>query len=185
MMAEMPFEVKDVDRAFYAEHLTGFLPSEIIDIHSHVWLKDFLDDSSIEARGPEWPALVAEDNSIEDLFQTYGLMFPQRKVTPLVFGLPRRDIDLGRSNKYASRVAREHHLPSLIVSLPEWSADELERRVRDGGFLGLKPYLAFAPAHVAGSDITIFDFLPHHHLEVANAHGYVPIRQYRSLTICP
>jgi len=72
-----------------------------------------------------------------------------------------------------SQAARQHSVPSLLVSTPEWSAQELERRVSEGAFLGLKPYLSFAPAHIAAEDITIFDFLPHHHLEVANAHGWI------------
>jgi predicted TIM-barrel fold metal-dependent hydrolase len=56
-----------------------------------------------------------------------------------------------------------------------WSAHELERKVVEGGFLGLKPYLEFAPPHIPSGEIKIFDFLPHHHLEVADAHGWIVI----------
>jgi hypothetical protein len=169
----MPFEVKDVDRTFYKEHLADFLPQKMVDVHAHVWLKTFFEESHVEARGPQWPRLVAEENPIEDLLRTYQLMFPQQKVAPLVFGLPSEGVILEQVNGYASRVARRHGLPSLIVSTPEWSAKELERLVTDGGFLGLKPYLSFAPSHIASGDITIFDFLPHHHLKVADAHGWI------------
>ena len=42
-----------------------------------------------------------------------------------------------------------------------------------GGFLGLKPYLNQAPIHIPSAEITIYDFLPHAHLEVADAHGWI------------
>jgi hypothetical protein len=67
----------------------------------------------------------------------------------------------------------QHRLPSLLVTTPEWTAEELEARVVAGGFLGLKPYLEWARSHIPSDDITIFDFLPRHHLEVADAHGWI------------
>jgi predicted TIM-barrel fold metal-dependent hydrolase len=169
----MLFQVKDVDKAFYNRHLAGYLPSKMIDIHTHVWLTTFIEETPEHNRGAKWPRLVAEDNSIEDLLQTYELMFPNQKVTPLIFGTPRRGLIFDQTNDYVSQAARQHNLPSLIVSAPEWSAEELARQVKDGGFLGLKPYLTLAPEHLGADDITIFDFLPHHQLEVANAYGWI------------
>ncbi len=169
----MLFEVKEVDRRFFAEQLADFLPSRLIDIHTHVWLTSFLEPAAADERGATWPSRVAEDNAIEDLFETYRLMFPNRRVMPLVFGFPDRRIALDKTNAYAAEAAEKHGLPSLIVSTPTWSADELERRVEMGGFLGLKPYLSFAPEHLPSSEITIFDFLPEEHLALANDHGWV------------
>ena len=169
----MLFEVKDVDKALYQQQLSDFLPPQIIDIHTHVWLKSFLTDSSAESRGPKWPMLVAQDNSIEDLLETYDLMFPRQKVTPLIFSFPQRGVAFEQANGYVSQVARQRHLPSLIVSTPEWSPQRLEQLVQAGGFLGLKPYPDFAPLSIPSSEVTIFDFLPRAHLEVANAHSWL------------
>ena len=169
----MLFEVKNVDKEFYAEHLAGFLPAKMIDIHTHVWLKQFHPQSEQLNRGAQWPSLVAEDNCIEDLMQTYDLMFPGQEVIPLVFGSPRRGVDLEATNGYASQVARQHSLPSLLVSTPKWNAGELVQRVHEGGFLGLKPYLSFAPSSIASGDITIYDFLPPAHLQAANEGGWM------------
>jgi predicted TIM-barrel fold metal-dependent hydrolase len=169
----MLFQVQDVDKAFYNRHLAGFLPSKMIDIHTHVWLKSFIEETPENERGAKWPGLVAEDNSIDDLLQTYQLMFPEQTVTPLIFGTPRRGIIFEQMNGYVSQMARRHNLPALIVSAPDWSADELARQVKDGRFLGLKPYLTLAPEHLGSDEITIFDFLPHHQLEVANAHSWI------------
>jgi hypothetical protein len=167
------FQIKDVDRKVYRDQLAGFLPAKLIDIHTHLWLKQFHPQSEQLNRGAKWPSLVAEDNCIEDLMETYDLMFPDQEVIPLVFGSPRRGVDLDATNGYVSQVSRQRDLPSLLVSTPKWSADDLWRRVQEGGFLGLKPYLSFAPRHIASGDITIYDFLPQAHLEVADDKGWL------------
>jgi len=169
----MLFEVKDVDKAFYEDHLAGFLPPKIVDIHTHVYLKTHYRPEEEKSRGAKWPSRVAEDDSIEDLMETYRLMFPRQQVTPLIFTSPRTSIIFEEANSYISEVAKKHHLPSLIVSTPDWSGEELASLVGEGGFLGLKPYLSFAPSHLGPNDITIFDFLPHHQLEVADRHGWI------------
>ena len=169
----MLFEVKDVDRAFYERHLADWLPQRIIDAHTHVWLRHMYDEKFGVSRSALWPRMVALDNSVGDLLKTYELLLPNQTVTPVVFGMPERDIALAEVNSYAAGAALLRRLPSLLVSSPEWSAEELEQQVVTGGFLGLKPYLNFAPADIDVADITIFDFLPHHQLEVADAHGWI------------
>jgi predicted TIM-barrel fold metal-dependent hydrolase len=169
----MLFPVYDVDRRFYAERLAGFLPSRIIDFHTHVWLKAFDLGGERIARGPTWPNRVAAENPVEDLLETYRLMLPGHQVTPLLLGWPERGVDQERANGYIADAIRTRGLPGLLVTLPEWSAKELEQRVRAGGFAGLKPYLNLAPPHIPSAEITIYDFLPHHHLEVADAHGWI------------
>ena len=51
--------------------------------------------------------------------------------------------------------------------------DELEAKVKAGGFLGLKPYLSNCPSYIPSNEVRIFDFLPHAHLEVANKNGWI------------
>jgi len=168
-------ELKDVDRQFYQQHLAGFLPTKMLDIHTHIWLKAFRKEMTVATRGQNWPRLVAEDNAIEDLLETYRLLLPGQEVTPLLFGWPERNADMEQTNAYTSKSARQFNLPSLLVTNPEWTAAELEKRTLSGGFLGLKPYLNWAPLHIASDDIQIYDFLPPAHLEVADQHGWIVI----------
>ena len=168
----MNLQVLPVDRAFYAEKL-DYLPTKMLDIHTHVWLRAHRQDSRVARRGPTWPGRVADQNPIDDLLETYRLMLPKQSVTPVIFGPATQEYDLDASNQYVSEASAQHGLPSFLVTRPEWTAQELEQRVVGGGFLGLKPYLEWAPPHIASDDITIFDFLPRHHLAVADAHGWV------------
>jgi predicted TIM-barrel fold metal-dependent hydrolase len=169
----MHLEIKPVDAQIYADRLSDFLPPSLIDVHTHIWLQDFVGERAVQERGARWPSRVARDNSIQDLLETYQAMFPGRHVTPLVFGSPSQGIVLDQTNGYVSSVAESHRFPGLLVSTPQWSAEELESKVCEGGFLGLKPYLSFAPAHIPADDITILDFLPRSHLQVADDHGWI------------
>lgn len=166
-------EIKTVDQEFYQTHLAGFLPRQVIDVHTHVWLKEFRTAIESASRGPAWPRRVAAESPIEELLQTYRLLLPEQQVTPLVFGWPERDADMERTNAYTGRVANERGLPALLVTTPAWSATELEHRVVSGGFLGLKPYVDQAPLDIPTGDITIYDYMPHHQLQVADAHHWI------------
>ena len=77
----MLLEITDTDRAFYEQHLTGFLPPRMIDTHTHVWLDAFRKATDTAPRGPTWPNRVASQQTVEDLAATYRAMFPASSVT--------------------------------------------------------------------------------------------------------
>jgi len=169
------FEVKPVDREFYEKRLSDWLPDKLIDVHTHIWLaRHQFACRRNPTRVQTWPMRVAKESPIEELLETYRLMFPGKKVTPLIFGsaLSLED-DLDDGNKYVSDCAAAKHLPALIWSTPEWSGKDLQRKIKDGGFLGVKCYLSFAPAYLPEAEIRIFDYFPHHQLEMLNKHGQV------------
>ncbi|MBU2494988.1 MAG: amidohydrolase family protein [Candidatus Omnitrophota bacterium] len=169
------FEIKPIDREFYEKRLRAWLPDKIIDIHTHVWLARHQAAHRRKMTGVQiWPSRVAEESPIEELLETYRLLFPDKSVTPLIFGaaLSRAD-DLNDGNRYVGECAAAHRLPALLWSAPDWSGAELERNIIAGGFLGIKSYLTMSPSYLPESEIRIFDFFPHHQLEVLNRRGGV------------
>jgi len=168
------FEVKDVDRRVWEEELRDFLPSKIIDIHTHLWLNKFNSPEPEKVkRAVSWPALVAAENPIEDLVETYRLLFPGKEVTPLVFGSFKRGDDMEGHNRYVSEAAAKHGFPSLLYALPEWGAEELLWRVLRGRHLGIKVYLNLSPLYIPEKEIRIFDFVPPRQLELLNSRKMV------------
>lgn len=169
------FEVKAVDRAFYEKHLGSWLPERIIDVHTHIWLKRMKARKTPQntKRTVTWPSLVASENPVEHLLETYRLLFPGKSVTPMMFATLEDPKYFDAANAYVSRAARKHGLPALIFSDPRWPAAELESRIRRGGFLGIKSYLTMAPAYLPTAEIRIFDFFPHHQLELMNRRGWI------------
>jgi len=167
-------EIKEVDRRFYDERLRDFLPDRLIDVHAHVWrAADYPSGRALgDARTVTWPSKVAADNPIEDLLESYRLMLPGKQVTPLIFSsLPDGNLDV--INAYAAEASRRASVPALIFSDPAWSAEELERRIRAGGFLGVKSYLTLAPAYLPVKEIRIYDYFPPCQLEVMNRRGWI------------
>lgn len=165
------FEYKQIDKDYYERVLKDFLPSKIIDVHTHVYSREYRDPSwsgYAENRSQNWPSLVAEHNPVEDLIETYGIMFPDKKVTPVIFGSPTYEFDRVKSNDYVARVSAETGYPALLMAEPSLSSNELAGELKRGGFKGVKVYLEYAPAYIPGAEIRIFDFTPHHQLEVLN-----------------
>jgi len=168
------FEVKTVDREFYEKRLGHWLPDKIIDIHTHVWLKRFNEKKKrTPQRTVSWPAKVADENPVEHLEETYRLMFPGKMVVPLMFTNLVAEKSFDKANDYIAQVSREKKYPALIFSHPQWSAKEFENKIEADGLLGAKSYLSLAPAYLPTAEIRIFDFFPHHQLDVLNRHGWV------------
>ncbi|WP_020618975.1 amidohydrolase family protein [Paenibacillus daejeonensis] len=168
------FEVNEVDRLFYEQKLQPFLPERIIDIHTHVWLEEFVAPSDPAlVRAVTWPGRVASSNSIEDLMETYRLMLPGKQVTPLMFSQVSRSTNLELGNRYVSECAAARKLPALMVTKPEQSAAAFEADIERGGFLGCKVYLNYAAPYIPEKEIRIYDFLPPHQLEVLNKRGWM------------
>lgn len=164
------FTLTPHDEAFYHDRLEAFLPPRMIDIHTHCWLDEFRlpVDPDAPVRAVSWPALVAADDPIESLAETYALMFPGKRCGAAIFGFPDNEFDVDKSNDYVAEVADRVDYFPLLLSRPEWSAEEFASRLDAGAFLGAKVYLNFAPDYIPGGEIRIFDFAPKHQLDVLN-----------------
>ncbi|MDO4549007.1 MAG: amidohydrolase family protein [Clostridia bacterium] len=170
------FEVKDVDRRVYEQELRDFLPDEMIDIHTHVWLSKYRPEKPLAPgevkRAVTWPSLVARDNSVEDLIETYKLMFPGKKVTPMIFSSTKKATQAA-CNAYIRECMEKTGFPGLYYSSPDQSAEEVKRHILAGGYLGTKSYLELAPAYIPEAEIRIFDFFPKHQLAMLDEMGAI------------
>jgi len=166
-------EVRDSDREIYERALRDFLPDRLIDIHTHVWLARHGHRAAGPSRVVSWPDRVASENPLEEHLECYRLLFPGKSVTPCIFAGLVDEVSAEAANAYVAQAARAHGLPSLLFALPQWTGQEVERRVLEGGFQGIKGYLSLAPAYLPRQEIRIFDFLPPHQLEVMDQHGWM------------
>lgn len=170
------FAVTDVDKRVYEEELRDFLPEKMIDIHCHVWREQDRPEKPLAPgevkRAVTWPSLVARDNSIEDLIETYRLMFPGKEVTPLFFSSTKKETQ-GACNAYIRACIEKTGYPALYYSSPDQSAEELKRLILAGGYLGTKSYLELAPSYLPEAEIRIFDFFPKHQLAMLNEMGAI------------
>ena len=166
------FEVTELDRMIYEKELKDFLPDRIFDVHTHVWLEELADWANMPEnnRAVSWPRLVAKDNSIEDLEESFRLMFPDKECKALMFTSERAS---RANNDYVAAASKKTGWPALYYSHPEESADQIEERIREGHFLGLKSYLNLSPEYIPEKEIRIYDFFPKYQLERLNRLGAI------------
>ncbi|MBQ7236711.1 MAG: amidohydrolase family protein [Clostridia bacterium] len=161
------FDLTEYDKRVYQEEIDGFLPKNIIDVHTHVYTVA----SKKQKTGPVyWPSRVAIDNSVEDITKTYKDLFPNQKVIPVIFGSPSGYLDI--ANAYCSEKSKEYGYPALFLSHYNDRAEFIEEQVIKGGFQGLKPYLNNCKDGVVGKNADIYEFLNPEHLRVADKHGW-------------
>lgn len=166
-------EIKKGDIDFYNTYLRNFLPENIIDIHTHIWrLSDYPENQKQDERIVSWPSRVAKENPVEHLIETYKQLLPGKNVIPLMFSqLPQNNLDI--VNNYVALCSKKTGYPALIFSNPAWSAKELEKRIMEHGFIGAKSYMTMLPENISFESIEIFDYFPHHHLEVHNKNNWI------------
>ena len=169
----MLFEKTAFDKEVYEKELKDFLPDKIFDVHCHVWKDEHIfRTEENKKKAVIWPSLVAKDNPVEDLIETYKIMFPDKKAKALMFGNTTENRTcLKNMNDYVSSCSKETGFPALYFSHPEESAEELEKAIVSGGFLGVKSYLTISDPSIPVDDIRIFDFFPRRQLEVLNDLG--------------
>lgn len=162
------YEMSEYDLKIYNEQIKDFLPDKIIDIHAHVYKKDFEKTVPRVSGIVEWTSMVAKDCEIEDLTKTYVDMFPGKTVKPLIMAFP--TYDLTKGNLYISECSKNSGISSLFCTTYNTPTSVIEDALLNKGFCGIKPYLNNRPPYIEGNEARIFDFLPHEHLEVLNKH---------------
>jgi uncharacterized protein len=163
----------DVDRAFWAEHLEAWLPHRIIDAHTHVMAPWFQREPMTEImRRQYWVNEVFEPidaNAAEHCLRT---VFPRREVSCLAFGFPDLDFDIEGGNNWLQAECAQRGWYHLAVVRPQWTQEQVAAALDRPHVIGVKPYYALISANRETRDAHleagIFDFLPHHILEVVN-----------------
>jgi len=153
-----------VDLPFYRQQIADFLPDEVLDFHTHVGRPEHFVRPAAPPRN--WAEYVTPRAwTVDSLYRYYARLFPGKRIVPVIFGSLVGEPLVDPLNDYVATTAAHFGAYSFLLTRPEWSADELEQRLR-AGFRGLKPYPTMVRGEPA-TEIGIFDFLPHHHLALA------------------
>ncbi|MBO5908466.1 MAG: hypothetical protein J6Q67_01585, partial [Clostridia bacterium] len=89
--------VNEYDRLVYEKELKSFLPTEFVDAHVHSF-KNTFDSYGASNGGSAWPRRVSDEMTTEQMYECYAKLFPENKVTPLVFGSCAKNIE--QTNNY-------------------------------------------------------------------------------------
>jgi predicted TIM-barrel fold metal-dependent hydrolase len=161
------------DRSFWSEHLQTWVPKRIFDAHTHVQEPDCrLHPMTEEKRRQHWVNEVLEPIGASDAARCQALVFPDRQVNCLAFGIPDLDYDLEAGNARLQAECVRRGWYRLAVVRPQWPAGRVARELDQPRTLGVKVYYSLIGDDSTTRDkyleASIFDFLPHHQLELLN-----------------
>lgn len=160
------WQYSDVDRAFWQEHLEGWVPRRVFDVHAHVNDPQLRTEPMTEQkRRQHWSHEVAEPIGAADAQRCHGLVFPGREFCCLAFGYPSADYDLEGSNASLQSACLRRGWYRLAVVRPQWSAEQVARELDQPNVLGVKVAHRLA---ARGREASLSDVLPQHQLEVLN-----------------
>ena len=157
-----------VDLPIYQRELADWLPARIFDVHTHSWLPAH----NLRPIHEERVGLVFEAESVswEGLREAYALLFPGKSVEFLAFGMPLSVVDREANNAYvAAQIDNRTTFGLYVVTPEETDPDQLLSQLRNGRFVGFKPYLSYVTWKPLEA-IRIRDFVTEAQLEVAHAH---------------
>jgi len=163
-------ELNEYDYKVYEQELKDFIPDKFIDLHAHIWKNSFKPYGKANG-GATWIDLVADEISAEQLVDTYIKLFPQKEVTPLIFGGIKHNIK--ECNDYVFDASKKFNFPALLRTDYAMTGEEVESLGKEYGFVGIKPYITNCPPYIPENEIRIFDFLPYEHLKVADKNGWI------------
>ena len=167
------WDYTDVDRAFWAEHLEGWLPRRIVDAHTHVTNPAHcLEPMTDQMRRQVWVNEVSDPIDAPTARRCISTVFPGREVTCVALGWPSLAYDVEAGNEYLRAECPSSGWRALSILLPQWPAERVAAELDKPGVIGLKPYYSLIGRDPMTRDryqeASIFDFLPHHALEVAD-----------------
>ena len=164
------YEYRACDRAFYDKHLKDFLHDKMFDAHVHISTTGLTSYGSHNG-GSTWTDYLCKEMGVGEFLAMNKEMFPNQSMEALIFGMCLTGID--ETNAYVIENNKDYGFPMLYRSDYAQDPDELEAKVKAGGFIGLKPYLSNCPSYIPSNEVRIFDFLPPAQLEVANKNGWI------------
>ncbi len=170
-MASSMEYVAEIDGPIYEREILPFLPPTIFDAHLHIYDAPQPGESS----DPSQPKVV-ERYPMEDAEENFARAFPKHRIEALWFATLGAGRDRDADNEYVAACCRR--IPGrygLLVAGPEERADRLERRVRELGLLGFKPYwtLASAAFGVPQNDVTVLQMVSDAMMSVADRLGLI------------
>ena len=150
------------DQQIWDEELHDFVPARVFDAHIHLFNPAHLSPTAGNAWG---------HTDLATLRAWAARLYPGRETHFLVLGTPIQGIDVAAHNQWClDEVHQDKQSRMNRLVTPACRVQDIERDVREKGFVGLKPYRLFS---VTGdvAQCRIHEFLPHEQLELANELG--------------
>lgn len=165
------FHVSDYDKEYYAQHIQSRLPKKILDAHSHMSKPEHVANIPQSRLDSDWALRLGCIMTAPEADDYARVLFPGIDYSFAAFPMPIKEADINANNDYIARLIKKKEIAfGLITTPPEMPADELEKKIIEGNFVGLKPYPDYVSAY-KGAEVGMYEFLPESHIAMAEKLG--------------
>ena len=165
--------VTEHDRALLAEY-ESWLPPKVFDAHAHLWNFDYWTDQIATKAG--WVSSFGEksDGTVDSFIERSNVFAPGRTIGGLVLNTPNLAADTWGHSAWSAEECRRASSQGSFFGCAmgvttETSFSDIERGVRQFGFVGLKCYHFFAKGMDNTQDSDINQYLTDEHCRAAQA----------------
>jgi len=167
------FHYTELDKCFYEEKLKDRMPEDILDAHTHINLLEHLKDIPPERIADDWALQSCMHMTAKDAHYYYSVLFPGKNYRNAAFPFPVKEAKLEDNNDYVAKCVQDKSIAyGLMCIKPEYSNEYIREQLTTKPFSGVKPYPDMISGK-KGSEIGIFEFLPHEQLLLAEKLGKV------------
>jgi predicted TIM-barrel fold metal-dependent hydrolase len=163
----------DVDRRVWEDELEAFVPMRVFDAHAHIFLGEHCvqtPDDPVFPR-PWWVDGEMAHSDLGALQALWSVLAPGREVHYLLIPFPFSKVDMQAQIAFtAAEAAKDPASAAEMVVTPQMDPAWVAQQVDEHGFVGLKPYVYFAPDPDEGR---IVDMIGEGILQVADDRGLV------------
>jgi predicted TIM-barrel fold metal-dependent hydrolase len=163
------FTRNENDENFYGQHIAPRLPSRLFDAHVHLNLPAHIENVPEERWKNDWALECGHLLPVEHAYACAAELFPGVDYFITGFPLPAQEADIRGNNRYLA----EQHAKGAVVAFmsvrPEWTDEDVEEQLLQGGFVGFKPYPDMVSG-VKGAEISIYDYMPRRQWKILDRH---------------
>ena len=167
-------EVSSLDREIWAEELEAFVPSKILDVHTHLPCWRFnLDPKKPPAPPDNVGGALFSETTLDLLTRCNRILMPGREMHYLAFPAVFPNCDFDGSNAHVAYEIKSHNRATgLMLVHPGLAVEHIERTLEFGKFLGFKCYRLYSTSGDT-LECRITDFMPENQIDIANRHGLI------------
>lgn len=151
----------ETDKYIYKREIAPFLPSKIIDMHTHIYMSRFMANCENSC---------GKDVTVNSVINWWEMLLPDADVTGNIMGFPQSQCDIHGQNDYlADNIGDRGDVFSMLVS-PDMPIEKLEQDVVKYKPFALKPYMCFSVAK-DHSEARITEFITEQQIELADKYN--------------
>lgn len=175
-----PIILDNREKMIYKEEIQPFIPQKIIDFHTHICLKEHVQE--IYAESQETQELTYYRSymgqlyplTVEKLLETNKKIYVGKEVMVLCLPIPFCLLDAKSMNEYIKDSIEKHNVFGLAAPIYE-TTQELDDLIEWGGFKGFKTFCDLPEKRYGDDSINLHDLVKPEMLKVANEKSLIII----------